>query len=64
MRLYVKRYAFEFWFCVFCLLGWSGTLVCRASGETLFGETIEDTSAGRTAAVYFSDGKHSGSFQH
>ncbi len=47
----------EFWFCVFCLLVWPGTLVWGASGETLFGETAEDKSTGRTAAVYFSDGK-------
>ena len=53
----MKRYNFEFWFCIFCLLVWPGTLVCGASGETLFGETVEDKSTVRTAAVYFSDGK-------
>ncbi|MHC4584382.1 MAG: hypothetical protein ACYS3N_07605 [Planctomycetota bacterium] len=53
----MKRYNFEFWFCVFCLLVWRGNLVCSASGESLFGETKEDKSTVRTAAVYFSDGK-------
>jgi hypothetical protein len=57
MKFYVKRYNFEFWFCVFCLLVWPGNLVCGASGETLFGEAVEETGTGRTAAVYFSDGK-------
>ena len=53
----MKRYNIEFWFCVVCFLVWPGSLVCGASGETLFGETVEDKSAARTAAVYFSDGK-------
>ncbi|NQT02527.1 MAG: hypothetical protein HQ580_10915 [Planctomycetes bacterium] len=53
----MKRYNIEFWLCVFCLLVWRGNLVCGASGETLFGETVEDKSTSRTAAVYFSDGK-------
>jgi len=53
----VKRCNFEFWFWVFCLLVRPGTLVCWASAETLFGDTTEDKSATRTAAVYFSDGK-------
>jgi hypothetical protein len=53
----VKRYKFEFWFCVFCLLIRPGTLVCGASLEGLFGETAKEKSTGRTAAVYFSDGK-------
>ena len=53
----MKSYNFAFWFYVFCLLVWPGSLVCWASGETLFGETAEDKSTGRTAAVYFSDGK-------
>ena len=53
----MKRYNFEFWFCVFWLLAWPGTLASEALGETLFGETVEEKSSGRTAAVYFSDGK-------
>ena len=57
MRLKAKIYNIEFWFCVFCLLVWRGNLVCGASGETLFGETVEDKSTGRSAAVYFYDGK-------
>ena len=57
MRLKAKIYNIEFWLCVFCLLVWPGTLVLGASSETLFGETAEDKSTSRTAAVYFSDGK-------
>ncbi|MCP4613394.1 MAG: hypothetical protein GY845_32285 [Planctomycetes bacterium] len=53
----MKRYNFEFWFCVFCLLAWPGSLVCIASVEGLFGETAKEKSGGRTAAVYFSNGK-------
>ena len=57
MKLKAKIYNFEFWFCVFCFLIWSGNFVCYASSESLFGETTEDKGAARTAAVYFSDGK-------
>jgi hypothetical protein len=57
MKLKVKIFNFEFLFCVFCFLAWPGALVCGASTETLFGDTTEDKSVGRTAAVYFSDGK-------
>ena len=53
----MKKYNFEFWFCVVCFLAWPGTLACGASGEALFGETAEEKSGARTAAVYFSDGK-------
>ena len=57
MKPKVKRYNFEFWFCVFCFLIWSGNLVCRASTGTLFGNTSQEGNQARTAAVYFSDGK-------
>jgi hypothetical protein len=53
----VKRYNFEFWFCVLCFLVWSGNLVCVASTGTLFGNTSQEGNQARTAAVYFSDGK-------
>jgi hypothetical protein len=55
MKLKVKTY--NFWFSFFCCLVWPGNFVCGASAEALFGDTIEDKSSGRMAAVYFSDGK-------
>jgi len=57
MRLKVKRYNCEFWFCVFFFLFWSGSPVCGASTETLFGDAPQKESRARMAAVYFSDGK-------
>jgi hypothetical protein len=57
MKLKVKTYTFEFWLCFFCFLVWPGNLICGASEEALFGDTTEDKSSGRMAAVYFSDGK-------
>ena len=57
MKPKVKKYNFEFWFCVFCFLVWSGNLVCGASTGTLFGGTSQKRNQARTAAVYFSDGK-------
>jgi hypothetical protein len=57
MKLKVKTYGFEFWFCFFCFLVCSGNLVCEASADSLFGETTDVKSSRRMAAVYFSDGK-------
>ncbi len=57
MKLKDKAYNFEFWFCFYCFLVWPINVVCGAPAETLFGESVEDNSAARTAAVYFSDGK-------
>ena len=57
-RFQISDFRFSnFGFCVFCLLVWSGNLVCGASMGTLFGDNSQDKSSARTAAVYFSDGK-------
>ena len=55
MKLTFKTYSLGF--CIFWFLVLSGNLICGATEEALFGDTTEDKSSGRMAAVYFSDGK-------
>lgn len=56
MKIKVKTYELEIFFCLFFFV-WAGNLDCWATEEALFGDAQEDRSSGRTAAVYFSDGK-------
>jgi hypothetical protein len=57
MRLEVKTYELVFFFVSLCILVWPGSRVWGASLEELFGETEQEGSSGRKAAVYFSDGR-------
>jgi hypothetical protein len=56
MKPKVKRYNFEFLFCVFCFLFWFVNPVCGASTGSLFGDAPQKKSQTRIGAVYFSDG--------
>jgi len=42
MKPKVKRYNFEFWFCVFCFLVWSGSPARPAPDRRIYGESISE----------------------
>jgi hypothetical protein len=57
MKLKFRTYYFGIWYCIFWLLILHCDIVCGATEEALFGDIREEESSGRTAAVYFSNGK-------